>query len=190
MQLIDARIKAYQDNDGRVSFTGNAAIDVDGNPKAYGPNDTGLDFTANAGHPGNWFGVKTNSLGQPLVRVIDGQQYYISDTSLHFNGQPIDALEVPGIVVPRSIVKGVKGIVMGCKGRVTRISTGKLIDVVVFDEGPSEDWDGEVTPPVAFALGFNPDPRHGGLAAKDLLFELWPGIPAVVNGITYNLQAS
>ncbi len=41
----------------------------------------------------------------------------------------------------------------------------------------------------SLALGIPYSARTGGEDKPRFLYELWPGVPAVVNGITYPLQA-
>jgi hypothetical protein len=77
---------------GNPTYTKNAlaAVDYDGDPYAYGPNDSGRDFTANAGHPGNWWGIKTDNGrtdGQPIEVQLKNpdtgklQIYYVSQVA-------------------------------------------------------------------------------------------------------------
>lgn len=110
------------------------------------------------------------------------------ETSLKHNGQSIDSRKVRGIVVPIGIIKGVKGTVLGCKARVTRNSTGVSADAVVYDIGPSRKL-GEISIAAAEAIGIDPSPTHGGEDSYDAVtYELWPSVPAVVDGVQYDLQ--
>lgn len=111
--------------------------------------------------------------------------YFQADTSLHHNGLAINANEVPGIVVPPMLRDMVHGIVLGCKARVTY--KGKSIDAVVFDIGPSRKL-GEASTEAARRLGINTNPNNGGVDDPEVLYEYWPGVPAVVDGIEYKLQ--
>lgn len=114
---------------------------------------------------------------------------YQSDTTLHYNGKPIDAENVAGMVIPTWLVKAVKGIVHGCQGRVTNLDTQASYPCVVHDDGP-KNKDGEITPYLARKLGINPNSISGGEDNPILMYEFWPGVPARVDGVTYNLQAS
>jgi hypothetical protein len=109
------------------------------------------------------------------------------DTTLHHRGRPIDSETVPGIVVPPAILRGVKGVVLGCRARATNTRTGQSADAVVFDQGPTRKT-GELSPALAKLIGINPNPNTGGEDAPVVLYELWPGEAAVVNGVTYALQ--
>lgn len=118
----------------------------------------------------------------------DGDPDWQDSTSLKHNGQSINSYKVPGIVVPPGIIKGVKGIVLGCKARVTNNETGVSADAVVYDAGPSRKL-GEISVELAKRLGINPSPINGGEDSYDAVtYELWPGVPAVVDGVEYSLQ--
>ena len=99
----------------------------------------------------------------------------------------VDAESVPFIVVPPLIARGVAGIVLGCRARITDTRSGLSVECVVADIGPSFK-DGEASIAAAKALGINSDARSGGEDQPCFLYELWPGTPAVVNGVTYPLQ--
>lgn len=111
------------------------------------------------------------------------------DTTLHHNGVAINPYKVPGVVVPGWLPKIVAGIVHGCKCRVTNLATMQSYDAVCHDDGPLKK-DGEGTPYLAEKIGVNPNPNHGGEDNPILLYEVWPGVPAVVDGVTYALQAA
>jgi len=109
------------------------------------------------------------------------------ETSLHHDGQPLNANRVAYIVVPPAIIKGVKGIVLGCKAQVKWKNT--TVDAVVGDIGPRAKL-GEISVLCARNLGMNPSPNSGGADAHNVHYSLWPGAPAVVDGVTYQLQRS
>lgn len=115
--------------------------------------------------------------------------YWQPNTSLHHNGKPIDSETVSGIVVPGWLVRKVGPVVLGCKARCTYLPNMKSYDAVVFDTGPLTK-SGEGSPYLAKKLGINPDPNNGGEDEAVVLYELWPGVPAIVDGITYSLQHS
>lgn len=119
----------------------------------------------------------------------DGDKYYQLDTTLHYNGKPIDAENVAGIVIPGWLPRKVKGIVHGCQGRVTNLDSGQSYPCVVHDDGPLNK-DGEMTPYLAKKIGVNPNSVNGGESRPILMYEFWPGVAAVVEGVTYNLQAA
>jgi hypothetical protein len=113
--------------------------------------------------------------------------YWQADTSLHFAGKAIDSEKVPGIVVPPAVIRGVKGVVLGCSARVSY--RGITQDAVVFDVGPRAKI-GEITPELARRLGINPSALHGGVDAHVVDYALWPGHPAIVDDVHYTLKPS
>lgn len=185
--------------DGRVSFLGELTVDGDGSPRCYGPPGTKpLDYLANAGGVGNWWGIATNSKGIPIIQGKDDPYpgYYVSTTALKNprfkHGDPrreIDSEKVPFIVVPSPLVKKVKGVVLGSQARITNTQTGNSVMAVVADIGPAKHL-GEASIAAAVALGLSGNPKSGGSSKKIFRYELWPGTPAEVNGVTYPLQPS
>lgn len=121
----------------------------------------------------------------------EGDPYHQDTTTLrHFDGTYLNAQTENYIVIPGGIAQLVGPVVMGCKARVHYRRTGKVIDAVVGDDGPTFKV-GEASVHCAKDLDMDPSPINGGESAFDMvLFEIWPGVPAVVNGITYPLQAA
>ena len=119
----------------------------------------------------------------------EGDPDFQPDTSLHFQGQAINSRIVPGFVLPRSLIMGVPGIVLGCQGHAFNVTNGKTCDFVVYDEGPASKL-GEGSIALAEALGIDSDPRTGGTDKRIVRVSIFPGQPAIVNGVTYHLQPS
>lgn len=119
----------------------------------------------------------------------DGDKYWQAQTSLKLRGESINADKVKGCVVPGWLPAAVKGIVLGCICRITNLATGDKCIAVCHDTGPLNK-DGEVTPPVARNLGVNPNAVNGGEDRPIFLYEIWPGVAALVDGIQYVLQPS
>lgn len=185
-----------EDGDGRVFFKSDADIDADGAPHAYHPvNSKGLDDIRNAkDQNGRFVGVLTDRHGRPIIQDIDdpAEGYFISTTSYEHDDQPtatqrryLNSETVPFIVVSPKIRNGVKGVVLGCQARITY--KGKSIEALVGDMGPLRKV-GEISIAAAKALGIPSSPRTGGLDEPVVLYELWPGKPAVVNGVKYELK--
>lgn len=180
----------------RIEFTADGDIDADGAYRAYHPfSSKGLDNLGNAGHPGNWFGVVTDRNGKPFIQGPGDPApgYYVSGTSYQWPQFPrdnprryLDAEKIPFIVIENYIRNRAKGVVLGCKARVTNTKNGKSVDCVVGDMGPLTKL-GELSIAAANAIGLNGDPRSGGVDEPILKYELWPDQPAFVNGVTYNL---
>lgn len=180
----------------RVEFIADGDIDADGAYRAYHPYPgRGLDYLANAGHPGNWWGIVTDRNGDPFIQGADDPApgYYVSSTSYEWSQfhrddprRYLDSETVPFIVVENYIRNRARGVVLGCKARVTNTLTGQAVDCVVGDMGPLIKL-GELSIAAANAVGLKGDPRTGGVDKPILKYELWPDIPAFVNGVTYKL---
>lgn len=209
----------FEQDDGSVTFSAGATLDGDGangqfgQPPCYAPSSyhgPTLDVIANAGGPGNWFGVMTDTgeeTGTPIVQKDTDPcpGAYVSATSLHLpdeNGQPlprsspfkyVDSATVPFIVVPPMILNGVAQVVLGCRAVVTNSRNGKSTEAVVADTGPRNHL-GEISVACAKAIGIPTGTTHaangGGASSPTIEYQLFPGIPAVINGVTYPLQHS
>ena len=205
-----------EQDDGSVTFSAGATIDGDGasgqsgGPPCYAPPSYGrltLDILANAGSPGDWYGVVTDNSGTPIVQGPNDPcpGAYVSATSLRLldgNGEflpasspfaYVDSWTVPFIVVPPMIIGGVAGIVMGCRCVVTNTANGQSVVGVVADGGP-EDHLGEISVACAKAIAVRTGRIHpangGGANSPQIKYQLFPGVAAVVNGVTYPLQSS
>lgn len=113
--------------------------------------------------------------------------YYQSDTTLHHDGRALNAEAVPFIVVPPIIRQKTKGVVMGCQARITNTRNGDTCMAVVGDIGPRTKT-GELSCEAARRVGLSGNPNTGGTDSKIILYELWPGKPAEVDGVTYQLM--
>ena len=116
-------------------------------------------------------------------------KYWQAETSLSHNRKPIDAESVPYIVVPPAIIQSVKPIVLGCLGLLRNIKTGQTTWAVVADIGPKTKL-GELSCEAARRLGLSGNPNTGGTDQKIIKYTIWPGRPAMVNGVQYDLQPS
>lgn len=116
-----------------------------------------------------------------------GDQCAQSETSLKHGGQSLDADTDIYIVVPPAIIKGVKGIVLGCQAYAINTTNGRTTEAVVGDVGPRAKL-GEVSVACAAALGLNPSPTSGGVDSHTIHYSLKPGTRAVVRGKQYDLQ--
>lgn len=116
--------------------------------------------------------------------------YFQPDTSAHDSeGRALNANEVPYIVVPPAIIKGVRGIVLGCQAYVKNLRTWARVEAVVGDIGPRHKL-GEISVECARRLGVPCSPNSGGDTAHDYAYEIIPGQAAIVDGIVYPLKAS
>ncbi|MCD7038825.1 MULTISPECIES: glycoside hydrolase family 75 protein [Pseudomonas] len=186
----------WEDENLRVFFTADADIDADGAngqngaAAAYMLGDEGSDYLANGGmyekdgkvycvepgkdniaiveddghpriYPGGVVGCKT-SYKDPTKSITDLAAY-------------VDAATVPYIVVPAQVIKSTKGIVFGCLARATYNELS--VDCLVADVSSAKKV-GELSIAAAEALGINSSPRNGGTNDPNVLYELWPGVPA------------
>jgi Fungal chitosanase of glycosyl hydrolase group 75 len=140
-------------NDGTITFTSKAAVDVDGLGDSHGDPD------------------------------------YQNDTSLHQNGQALNADNDKYIVVPPLIIFSVRGTVLGCQAYVLNLKNGHFSEAVVGDIGPHQKI-GEISYALAVALGIDPSPTTGGEEDHMIYYAVKPGQHAVVDGKTYTLQAT
>ena len=192
-------IVVVQDADGRVHWESGSAVDADGangqngNKFAYRKDNTGLDALANAGYPNkSWRDVLVvdPDTDQP---TDDGNGNWYSSTTYAWKGRPletryVDSTSVPYIVVNPHVRAKAKGVVIGCKARVTYKSKNKKkkIDAVVADVSGGNDI-GELSIAAAKKLGIPDSPRHGGVDSG-VSFEFWPGQAATISGEVYQLQ--
>ncbi len=138
-------------------------------------NDGAVRYTAKAA-------IDTDGSGP-----LHGDPYAQRDTSLHWMGKPLNADVDKYVVVPPAIIRGVRGIVLGCQAMLTNNNNGKHTSAVVGDIGPREKL-GEISVATAKALGINPSPTTGGTDEHIVDYIIIPGVPAVVDGKLYQLQ--
>lgn len=196
---------------GKIGYVAGARIDADGSngisgaKAAYMRMNKGSDYLANGG-----MGIGTNGkviIVQPWAKHIvimnpaTGQPkefpggVIASKTTYRFRDKAkddpaayVDSETVPYVAIPPIIRRGVKGIVLGCRAKLTNLENGKTVEAVVADVGPAAKI-GELSIAAARALGIPPSPRNGGVDRKIIHYELFPGVSAVVNGVTYPLQS-
>lgn len=157
---------------------------IDSKGEGYGANIILDDFPLDDNHKNSIFFVgdmDSDWDGSPMWHSDpDGQ----SDTSLHLNGKPIDASKVPFIVLPPEVIKAVTPMVLGCKCSATW--RGVTVFGVVADIGPHYKL-GEGSMEMLHRLGAN-SRWNGGIDEQEVTYRVWPGEPAVVDGIQYSLQ--
>jgi hypothetical protein len=182
-----------EDEDGRVHFTADADIDADGAngqngaPAAYRVDDTGTELLANGGMQriGNRVICAKHWARDIVILGPDNEPKVFpggiiaSKTWYRHPGVPmdnpaayVDSETVRYIVVPPIIVQATRGVVRGCRARVT--FGGRSIDAVVADKGPSGRV-GELSIAAARSLGIPASPRTGGISTPSVQYELWPG---------------
>jgi hypothetical protein len=117
-----------------------------------------------------------------------GDPHHQSQTAYYNGGKYLNADVDKYIVTPPQVRKMVPPIVMGCMGRVTNLQTDVNHEGVIGDVGP-DDKTGECAYCLAKIVNPNIDHNHGDLT-HNYLYEFWPGIPAVVDGKKYKLEAA
>ncbi len=86
------------------------------------------------------------------------------------------------------IIHGVAGKVLGCRCVVTNSKNGKSVVAVVADVGPAS-YLGEISAKaIGVPVGGSHPASSGGAASPTIHYQLFPGVAAVVNGVTYPLQ--
>lgn len=183
------------DADGANGQTGGVPVYA---PPGFKP--APLDFLANAGGPGNWFGVVTDnnqSDGKPIKQKAGDPApgAFVSATSYRWPERArtdplayVDAASVPYIVLPAPWRRLAVGVVLGCKATVEDTETGKILEAAgVFDFGPRAKL-GEASMACAEFFGIPSSPKDGGTGKKRFIYTFFPGVPAEINGVTYQLQ--
>ena len=173
--------------DGSVSWISNLTVDADGSPRAYGPPGmASLDYIANAGRAGNWWGLVSDTDGNPVQQGPSDPApgHYVSTTSYQHRQfsrfdprRYLDSEKVPYAVIPGTIARRLSGVLLGCRVHIEHTGTGKTVDAVCGDIGPDTHL-GEASIAAARALGVDPDPKNGGSEAKEFSFTFYPGIAA------------
>jgi len=152
-------------------FAAGMAIDADGAPRAYHPRGSppGLDFLANAGSPGNFFGIVTDSHGNPVVQSAHDPApgFFVSPTSLQDPGKRVqdvrryvDSTTIPYIALP-ALVRDKGGIRLGDFATVRNRRNGRVSHAIFADGGPRGKI-GEGSIALAKALKIPASPKHGG----------------------------
>eukprot|EP00009_Paramoeba_aestuarina_P007915 CAMPEP_0201522540 /NCGR_PEP_ID=MMETSP0161_2-20130828/17955_1 /ASSEMBLY_ACC=CAM_ASM_000251 /TAXON_ID=180227 /ORGANISM="Neoparamoeba aestuarina, Strain SoJaBio B1-5/56/2" /LENGTH=245 /DNA_ID=CAMNT_0047921413 /DNA_START=63 /DNA_END=797 /DNA_ORIENTATION=- len=161
------------DDDNSFYWTSGLQVDADGSPNAYSPNNTGIDYLANAGYPGNWWGISTDSDGNPYIQ---GQYpkdsyapfpgFYVSTTSLedpHYEEYDCrrfaNAVNLTFFVLPWTSSVRNTGVELGDLAYIYRSHGGKDYSVyaIFADTGPT-DQIGEAS--VATHVGLDNDPYN------------------------------
>lgn len=149
---------------------------IEGEPITLG-DDGKIRFKAKAAIDGDGVG---KSHGDPDFQ---------NRTSLRHNGNFLNADNDRYIAVPPAIIAGVAPIVLGSQAQVTNTITNKTCTAVVGDVGPHRKL-GEISIACAAAIGIDPSPTRGGVERHVVEYVISPGVAAVVDGVTYQLQKS
>lgn len=115
--------------------------------------------------------------------------FWQKETSYRNKGRFLNADSIPYIVVPPQIIRAVRPIVLGCMAVAINLCNGLSSTAIVGDVGPVGKL-GEGSCELAARVGLRRDPNHGGTQEAIIMYMLWPGARAVVDGMVYDLQAS
>lgn len=175
-----------------IEYTGEMTSCADGSPRAYGPKSPpALDYLGNAGYEDNWWGVVTDSHGDPYVQQegnLEMHPYpglYVSCTAYYHSAYPeydcrrwVNAEEVMFSVIPSSVRTAVPPKFLGCRATITDKKTKKVLECVCAEIGPSTHL-GEASMCVCTYFGLKADPKAGGSSDKTrFLYRFYPGVPA------------
>jgi hypothetical protein len=112
--------------------------------------------------------------------------HYQPQTAYYNKGRFLNADKDKYIVIPPQIRATVPDVVMGCQARLTNLLGGVWSAAVCGEIGP-DDKTGEAA--YCLAKEINPEVTHNsGDKRRVYLYELWPGIEAVVDGKRYDLE--
>jgi len=115
-----------------------------------------------------------------------GDDYHQDQTAYYNGGKFLNADKDKYIVIPPQVRSMVPPVVMGCQARITRVDKGHWSTAVTGEIGP-DNKTGEAA--ICLAKEMNPKvTANSGDSRRIYLYELWPGVPAVVDGKTYKLE--
>jgi hypothetical protein len=117
-----------------------------------------------------------------------GDPHHQSETAYYNEGKFLNANKDKYIVIPPQVRSMVAPVVMGCKARLTNLVSMLAHDAVTGEIGPDYE-----TGEAAYCLAkiINPKITHNSGDDRLIYFyELWPGVPAVVDGKTYKLESA
>jgi hypothetical protein len=177
-------VPVYKEKGGGNAFfyqTG-MTIDADGAFQCYHANSSlALSPLEMAGYPGNWWGLVTDSAGNPCIQGKNDPApgYYISQTSLEDQSmirtdphRYVDALAIPYLVLPPQLKK-TGGANLGDFGAMYNKNNDKISFAIFADEGP-ESHIGEASIAAAHNLGYELINKMGG-AENGIIYVVFPG---------------
>jgi hypothetical protein len=182
---------------GRVHYVADMSVDVDGAEQSYRLDNSIAkgaldDIRYSAGYPdSSWWNVLTRDPKNPDKPFVDENGFCVSRTSYEREGfstldrrRYLDALTVPYAVPPGKVRRLCRGVLLGCKAKITDVVNGRSIECVTGDFSGNRIGEASL-----FAARFF-DPTlsaRNGDDRKRYLYEYWPGVPAVLNGETFKL---
>lgn len=194
-------VVVYQDEDGdpqpkRIHYIADMDVDGDGAPNCYRlDNNEKLaldDIHASAGWPhGDWWNVLVRDPNDPEKPYVDDKGFCVSMTSYQRTEygpldrrRYLDANIIPYTVIPGYIREACKGVLLGCRSRVTKLrdtSSRSLAGASI--EGVCGDFSGynigEASVKIARFFDKDLSPTNGD-GRHIYLYEFFPDTPAVV----------
>jgi hypothetical protein len=114
--------------------------------------------------------------------------HHQSQTAYYNGGKYLNADVDKYIVIPPQIRSMVPAKVMGCQARMTNLALGKWSQAVTGEIGP-DDKTGEAAWCLAHEMNSKVT-HNSGDQRLIYLYELWPGLAAVVGDKTYKLEGA
>ncbi len=189
-------VNVYQDEDKRIHYIADMSVDVDGAHHSYRLDNKRPpaldDVHASAGWPnGSWENVLAPDPKHTASPYVDTDGFCVSMTSYFRQDfdfidrrRWVDAEAVPYMVLPGSIRQLCKGVVLGCKARITRTTDGKFVDGVYADSSGSNIGECSVFAAKVFGEQWS---ASNGDERKIYEYQFWPDEPALVNGEQFRL---
>jgi hypothetical protein len=125
-------------------------------------------------------GMKKNAYGDPCWQP---------KTAYQNGGKYLNPLKVRYVVVPPFIISCCDPVVLGSECDVQNVKNEMATDAICGEVGP-DDKLGEGSCYLAQCVGLNPSPNHGGTDEHIIIYTIYVGEPAVVDGVKYKLQPS
>lgn len=181
----------------RIHFVADLSVDVDGARQSYrldnNPHLALDDIHKSAGYPhSSWWNVLARDPNDVNRPYVDKDGYCVSMTSYQRDGyEPtdrrryLDASVIPYMVIPAAVRQRCKGVLLGCRARMTDIRTIKRL------EGMCGDFSGYSIGEASLAAAtyFHPElSARNGDDRKIYLYEFFPDQVATINGETFQLK--
>lgn len=154
---------------------------IEGCPIYHGHDKEGREFVK--------FKAKAAICCDGMKRNTYGDEYWQPQTAYQNGGKYLNPVTVRYIVVPPFIISAVEPIVLGSESAVENTRNKMQTDAICGEVGPKDKL-GEMSCACAQAVGLNPNPNYGGTDDKIIIYTIYVGEPAVVDGKKYKLQAS
>src|ERR1041384_788310 len=183
----------------RVHYVADMDVDVVGAEHSYRFDNSQLlgaldDIHDSAGYPNDeWWNVLVRDPKEPARPYVDENGFCVSMTSYQREGfstldrgRYLDAVRIPYAVPPGRVRRLCRGVLLGCKAKITDVVTDKSIECVCGDFSGNSIGEASLFAARFFDATLS---AFWGDERKRYLYEFWPGLPAVVNGETFKLIA-